>query len=149
MALFSAPLDFGIAWHSVLMVVAFIFYRGLLMHPPAQGLRISFSKGKVAQAFESPWKESLGVYIDRRGRFLVNGQVVQHESLPVKLQEELGKRMVWTVYFEADNASLFRETAYAIDKIQGLGAKVIWITPKMRDEWRAAAGWPSPETAAP
>jgi biopolymer transport protein ExbD len=149
MALFSAPLDFGIAWGSVLMVVAFIFYRGLLMHPPAQGLRISFSKGKVAQAFESPWKESLGVYIDRRGRFLVNGQVVEHESLPVKLQEELGKRMVWTVYFEADNASLFRETAYAIDKIQGLGAKVTWITPKMRDEWRAAAGWPSPETAAP
>jgi len=32
LALFSAPLDFGIAWGSVLMGVAFIFYRGLLMH---------------------------------------------------------------------------------------------------------------------
>jgi hypothetical protein len=79
----------------------------------------------------------------------VNGQVVEHESLPVKLQEELGKRMVWAVYFEADNVGLFQETANAVDAIQGLRAKLIWITPKMREEWRVAAGWPSPETAAP
>jgi len=150
LALFSAPLDFGIAWGSVLMVVAFIFYRGLLMHAPAQGLWVGFSKGNVAQVSESPWKDTLGVYIDRKGRFLVNGQQVDHQSLPLKLQAELGKRMVWTVYFEADNATSFKETVYAIDTIQGLGAKAIWITPKMREEWRAAAGRPSPaETPAP
>jgi len=91
MALFSAPLDFGIAWGSVLMVVAFIFYRGLLMHPPAQGLRISFSKGKVAQAFESPCKESLGVYIDRSGRFLLNGQVVDTSRYRSNCRKNLGR----------------------------------------------------------
>jgi hypothetical protein len=58
--------------------------------------------------------------------------------------------MVWTEYFEADNASLFQETAFAIDTIQRLGAKVIWITPKMREEWQAAKGWPGPtEIPAP
>jgi len=109
LALFSAPLDFGIAWGSVLMGVAFTFYRGLLMHATAQGLWVDFSKGNVAQVSESRWKDTLGVYRDRKGRFLVNGQQVDRQSLPLKLQAELGKRMVWTVYFEADNATSFKE----------------------------------------
>jgi len=55
----------------------------------------------------------------------VNRQQVDRQSLPLKLQAELGKRMVWTVYFEADNATSFKETVHAIDTIQGLGAKAI------------------------
>lgn len=150
MRLFTAPLDFGIAWSSVLMVVAFIFYRGLLMGVPSHGLRVGLSQGTVNQVSESPWKETLGVYVDRKGRFLLNGQAVERELLPLKLQEELGKRVVWTVYFEADNGTSFEKTVYVIDTIQGLGAKAIWITPKMREAWRASAGWPSPEeTSAP
>jgi biopolymer transport protein ExbD len=119
LALFSAPLDFGIAWGSVLMVVAFIFYRGLLMHAPAQGLWVDFSKGNVAQVSESPWKDTLGVYTDRKDRFLVNGQQVDRQSLPLKLQAELAKRMVWTVYFEADNATSFKERFTRLTQFKG------------------------------
>jgi hypothetical protein len=38
--------------------------------------------------------------------------------------------MVWTVYFEAHRDCTFEEAAYAMDTIQSLGAKVVWLTPK-------------------
>ena len=44
--------------------------------------------------------------------------------------------MVWSVYYEADRETLFGDTVYTIDTIQGLGARVIWITPRMREEWK-------------
>jgi hypothetical protein len=28
------------------------------------------------------------------------------------------------------------DAVYAMDTIQGCGAKLIWVTPKMREEWR-------------
>jgi hypothetical protein len=52
------------------------------------------------------------------------------------VQEGLLRRGVWVVHFEADYDCLFTEATYAIDPIQGLGAKVIWITPKTREEWK-------------
>ena len=64
----------------------------------------------------------------------MNGQLIPKERLGAKLNEELSKRMVWTVYFEADEASNFDDTTYSIDTIQGLGAKVFWITPQVRKE---------------
>jgi hypothetical protein len=42
--------------------------------------------------------------------------------------------MVWVVYFEADYDTLNMDAVYAMDVIQGLGAKLIWITPKVRRE---------------
>jgi biopolymer transport protein ExbD len=92
----------------------------------------------------SPWAETLGVYVDARGQFYVNGEPVARKELRSKLKEELGKRMVWTVYFQADEASRFGDTAYTIDTVQGLGAKFEWITPEVRKELtrRSAAAAP-------
>ena len=45
---------------------------------------------------------------------------------------------VWVVYFEADSDCMFMDATYAIDTIQVLGAKVIWITPKTR---RGPGAW--------
>jgi hypothetical protein len=42
--------------------------------------------------------------------------------------------MVWTVYFEADFGTLNMDAIYAMDTIQGLGARLVWITPKVREE---------------
>jgi hypothetical protein len=39
------------------------------------------------------------------------------------------------------------DTVYAIDTIQGLGAKVLWITPRMRAEWKKQGDEFSPATA--
>jgi hypothetical protein len=50
------------------------------------------------------------------------------------------------VYFEADSDVQYIDAIYAIDTIQGCGAKLFWITPKMREEWRQAK---SPKNTQP
>ncbi len=42
--------------------------------------------------------------------------------------------MVCTVYFEADYDTLNADAIYAMYTIQALGAKLVWITPKVREE---------------
>ena len=66
---------------------------------------------------ESPWPETLRVYIGDRGQFFVNGKTVKTKDLEATPKEELARRM---------------DTVYAIDTIQGSRAKVVWITRKMR-----------------
>jgi biopolymer transport protein ExbD len=69
----------------------------------------------------------------------LNGEEVPRAQLRSKLMEQLGKRIVWMVYVEADIDTNFGDTLHAIDVIHSCGAKVIWITPKMRKEWQDAA----------
>jgi biopolymer transport protein ExbD len=38
------------------------------------------------------------------------------------------------VYLEADDKIPFAKAVYAIDAIQKVGAKVVWITPKIRED---------------
>jgi len=78
----------------------------------------------------------MSVYIGDRGQFYVNGKAIKTKDLDVALKDQLGRRAVWTVYVEADPNSMFADTVYAIDTIQGVGGKVVWITPKMRAEWK-------------
>jgi len=78
----------------------------------------------------------VSVYIGARKGFLVNGQPVERNELGAELREKLGKQMVWTVYLEADRDCLYMDAVYAIETIQGLGAKLIWITPRTREEWK-------------
>jgi hypothetical protein len=123
LALFSGPLDFGIAWGSVLMVVAFIFYRGLLMHATAQGLWVDFFERKCSSGFREPVEKTLWAYteiakVDFPRERAAGGPPVAATS---KLQAELGKRMVWTVYFEADKRYL----------VQGNGLR----------DWTQFKGW--------
>jgi biopolymer transport protein ExbD len=77
------------------------------------------------------WGRKTSVYIGTLG-FHVNGKRVEHDELRGKLAETLGKQMVWSVYLEADADCTFGDTVYAMDTIRGLGAKVVWITPKIR-----------------
>jgi biopolymer transport protein ExbD len=67
-------------------------------------------------------------------KYYSNGHLVPREALRANLQRELNRRMVWTVYFEADGDALNMNAIYAMDTIQGLGAKLVWITPKVRQE---------------
>jgi len=56
------------------------------------------------------------------------------------------------VYVEADADTRFMDTVYAIDTIQGLGGKVVWITPRTRAEWdeeRGSRGFPSSKISRP
>ena len=52
------------------------------------------------------------------------------------------------VYFEADGNCVYMNAVYAMDTIQGLGAKMIWITPKTREQWKKREAPEMSETPA-
>jgi biopolymer transport protein ExbD len=99
-----------------------------------KGLHVSWPNREAVVWEKSPWQETLAVYVRSNGHFFVNGEEVERRNLYTKLLEHLNHRMAWSVYFEADYDSLYMDDIYAIDTIQSCGAKVIWVTPKMREE---------------
>jgi biopolymer transport protein ExbD len=126
--------NFGIFYGGVLWLLVITFM--IVIPWPPHGLLVDFREEKVVGVEKSPWAETVSVYVDARKGFLLNGQPVQREELSAKLRGELGKQMVWTVYLEADNDCSYMDAVYAMDTIQGLGAKLIWITPRTRAEWK-------------
>lgn len=103
---------------------------------PSKGLLISWKeRGPVAWE-KNPWPGTLGVYIHTPARFFVNDEEVDRHNLQSKLIDQLARRAEWTVYFEADANTAYMDSVYAMDVIQGCGAKLVWITPKMREQWQ-------------
>jgi biopolymer transport protein ExbD len=124
---------FPLVFSPVLCIVVFLFM--ILEGPgPHYGLTIDFKARDSITSTKSPWEETLSVYLAVGERYYVNNKPVKREALREALQSELDHRVVWTVYFEADYDVLNGDAIYAMDVIQGLGAKLIWITPKMRQE---------------
>jgi biopolymer transport protein ExbD len=130
--------NFGLICGLLFFVVFFVFTT-VTPRTPA-GLFISLGRSQWATAPESPWPTSLSVYITAQKDFLVNGRPVPRDKLRSELQEKLARSMVWTVYLEADSNTSFGDTVYLIDTIQGLGAKAVWITPKVRQDWCSSSG---------
>ncbi|HEV2196644.1 MAG TPA: hypothetical protein VGR55_13755 [Candidatus Acidoferrum sp.] len=126
--------NFGLIHGFILWVLMFLF---MIMQPgPSNGLFVNFKGERTVIVGKNPWAETMAVYIDGKQRFFVNGKSVAREELRSKLEKELLRRGVWVVYFEADVNCLYMDAVYAMDTIQGLGAKMIWITPKTRAEWK-------------
>lgn len=123
---------FAPVWISLLMILVFMF---MLFEVPLtpRGILVHLEKPGVAPVRNSPWPESLGIYVGEDG-FRLNGRLVARQELQSRLKEQLAKRMVWTVYLEACDRVRFDSVVFAIDVIQKSGAKVIWITPKIREE---------------
>jgi biopolymer transport protein ExbD len=127
--------NFGLLWGGVLYILFNIFAVMITPFPP-QGLTVELRQRTAVEVAKSPWTETVRVYVDAQRGFLLNGGPVRGEELGAKLKKELSRQIVWTVYLEADSDCLFMDVAYAMDTIQGLGAKLVWITPKTREEWK-------------
>ncbi|MGB8660172.1 MAG: biopolymer transporter ExbD [Candidatus Acidiferrum sp.] len=124
----------GLFGGSVLWILIFIF---MIFGPQTpHGLLVSLRNREVAAGEKSPWTETLAVDVRPPHRFFVNGEEVEKDSLRTTLLEHLSRNGAWSVYFEADSDVPYMDAIYAIDTIQGCGAKLIWITPKMREEWQ-------------
>ncbi len=133
---------FSMSWICVLMSQVILF---MAFQPePRRGLWILWEKPTPITSTENPWSQTMSVYVGSPGQFYINGEFVTRERFEGTLREELSRRVEWTVYVEADPDTQFMDTVYAIDTIQGLGAKVFWITPQMRQEWKRGSGWSSP-----
>jgi biopolymer transport protein ExbD len=122
--------NFGIVWGSILYILMFIF--AIAMPAPPRGLLVDLKQSSPGAAQPSPWSDTTSVYIGPL-QFYVNGKPVERNELRGKLAEALGKQMVWSVYLEGHPDCTFGDAVYAMDMIRGLGAKVIWITPKTRE----------------
>ena len=125
--------NFGLICGALLWILIFAF---MILAEPRHynGLLIEFKTHDSLIWEKSPWKETLSVYLAVGEKYYINGQQVPREALRARLQKELSRRTVWTVYFEADYDTLNMDAIYAMDTIQGLGAKLVWITPKVREE---------------
>jgi biopolymer transport protein ExbD len=117
-----------------ILIFTFMIFLGPLTS--SRGLLVSFRSHEVIAWEKSPWQQTLAVYVRPNGRFFVNDEEVERSSLRAKLLEHLSRRVEWSVYFEGDDDTLYMDDIYAMDTIQGCGAKIIWITPKLREEWR-------------
>jgi biopolymer transport protein ExbD len=126
--------SFGIFTSILLNILMFIFMIFMTPGTPA-GLMIPMTLRDPGAGLDSPRTETLGVYVAAGGQFYVNGQAVARDQLGEKLRQELGKRVVWTVYVEADDDVEFARLNFVFDTIKGLGAEVYWITPRVREEW--------------
>jgi biopolymer transport protein ExbD len=125
--------NFGLIYGAVLWILIVLF---MLLREPRHhyGLPIELRTHDSVTWEKSPWQETLSVYLASGEKYYINGQPVRREALRANLQQELSHRMVWTVYFEADYDTLYMDAIYAMDTIRGLGAKLVWITPKAREE---------------
>ena len=124
----------GLFWGAVLWMLIFIFI--ILGPQPSKGLFVRWKKQDAVVWEKSPWPDTLEVYVRTPGRFFVNSEEVDRNELRSKLVGQLGRRVEWTVYFEADADTPYVDAVYAIDVIQACGAKLIWVTPKMREQWQ-------------
>jgi biopolymer transport protein ExbD len=128
------PPHWPLFWVAIMSILMFIF---MILRPlPPQGLLVTW-KNRDSVAWEkSPWPDTLAVYVRGPSGFFINGQGVPRSDLQAKLIEQLGHRVEWSVYFEAEQEVPYSEAVYAIEKIQACGAKLIWVTPKMREDWQ-------------
>jgi biopolymer transport protein ExbD len=119
------------SWGLVLLLSVF-----MIINPRApKGVRIDLRGPSAASLEQSPWKQTIGVYVEPEGVFRVNGEGVPKQELKEKLSQELGRQAVWVVYLEADANVKFGDVVYAMGSIEDVGAKIVWITPGMRKDW--------------
>ena len=123
--------NFGIVWGSILYVLMFTFWFATVTANPPHGILVDLKQSRSVAAQPSPWSDTTSVYLGPL-QFYVNGKPIERSELRDTLAKALSKQMVWSVYLEAHPDCTFGDAIYAMDTIQGLGAKVIWITPKTR-----------------
>lgn len=101
-------------------------------HP--RGILVNIAHRNTLVWDVSPQPAALSIYIGVPRRFFVNGEEIPREDLRAKLLQH--QRVPWVVYFEADANIPYMDAVYAIDAIQSSGAELIWIAPKLRNEWK-------------
>lgn len=111
------------------------------IYPPhlSKGIRIQLEDPGAARQ-HGPWKQTVGLYVRGGEDFRVNEERIARERLREKLLSELGRQAVWVVYVEADVGAKFGDVAYALGTAEGLGARVVWMTPGIRADWEQKAG---------
>jgi biopolymer transport protein ExbD len=84
-----------------------------------------------------PHSKPLLVWIDADSNFFLNEKKIARNDLRAALKRELSKRAELTVYFEADGNIFFGDAAFAMNEIKNASGKLVWLTPKTRQDFAA------------
>jgi biopolymer transport protein ExbD len=118
---------------AVVWILIFIF---MVFDPlPSKCLLVNWKRPNAVVWKKSPCSNTFEAYVRTPAQFFVNGEEVDRNELSSKLIEQLGRPAEWAVYFEADADTSYMDALYAIDVIQGWGARLVWVTPKMPEHW--------------
>jgi biopolymer transport protein ExbD len=100
-----------------------------------QGLTLDLAPRQLSRAVDSPWRETMSVYVSVEGVFYVNGEAAGRNELASRVKEELGRRLVSAVYVDGADSVEAMDVIYAIDQVQSAGGEVLLVTPAVRRKW--------------
>lgn len=129
--IFFRPPDFGMVLSFValpLLVVFFLISRSI----GSIGIEIPLSVPTGPFQTTDPRASAFLVWLDDHGNYFLNSKQAPREHLQQAIQDELAKRVEWTVYFEAAPNARFQDAAFAMNAIQSAHGKLVWLTPAAR-----------------
>jgi biopolymer transport protein ExbD len=120
----------------VLMILWAIFLIERTQYPPVVGVWTLIAPRFYAAAYADPAGPII-VRI-RRGapsiRLSINGAELKREDFRGQLKAELSRRADWVVFVDGDEDLRVDENVAVVDAIRGLKAKVVLLTPKLKQE---------------
>jgi hypothetical protein len=114
--------NFGLVFGTVILAPFIIFAMFALWPRMKTGLLLRLQNKEVVSQRISPWGETLAVYVNRQGRFSVNGELVRREDLGNKLSQELAVRP--SGWFGACTTRQIRKRSSAIPCMRWIRFKV-------------------------
>jgi biopolymer transport protein ExbD len=135
-ALFHGLPDFGVLYFAA-MFPCLIAMLILLQHSGSMGIKTHLVRPNGIHAHADPRSKALLVWLDAHGNYFVNDKQAAHDDFGDALKRELSQPAEWTVYFEADGDASFGDSVFAMSVIRNAAGKVVWLTPKTRQEFAA------------
>jgi biopolymer transport protein ExbD len=136
MPIFHRMPDFGIFCTAAvlpILAVFMIFDRTRT----SMGFKVHVTHPNGVYVNVDPRMKPLLVSIDAKGNFFVSDKQVSRGDLSAALKRELSQRAESTVYFEAAGDAYFGDAAFAMNEIKNASGKLVWLTPKTRQEFAA------------
>jgi biopolymer transport protein ExbD len=134
----SALSDRGVVGGTIfllLLVPAFLMIEW--QHPMPRGIYVQLSAAHYQDSIQDNAEGPIIVTVklhDDSAQFLLNGKEIRREDLEPALKAELARRANWVVFVEGDNSLPYAEPMHVFDVGHALHAKVVILTPKLKEE---------------
>jgi biopolymer transport protein ExbD len=128
-AVFSGLPAFAVIAVFVLMLVLIPLWLVTFWKEPSKGIWVLTSSRSLKTSGTDQLVEPLILRIDKQNRWFLDGKAVSPETFSAALKKELSRRSDWFVYLDANPELPFGVPAAAMDMIQELNAKIIFVTP--------------------
>jgi biopolymer transport protein ExbD len=114
----------------IVLVLLIIF---MVLTPMSQrGYDLSIPEKAQAELTQAVAAEQLVVVITADGRLLINKEETADASLRTKLEDLLRGRREKTVFFNADDATIYQKAISAMDAIRAAGGTVGLVTTDLK-----------------